>query len=261
MGEKKKEEKIDWRAEAIKVGNQFVEGLLKSYKEPVRAGTPKGEPIGMIRKKFHAAALMILWPKCFKLREIARIVSVSENVLRVWRTQRNFKEVALELGDLFGEMLAPRLEFLLCKKEVETLSPQKKRAVELEKRIRVLEKNYREGLPALLDNERENYIDYLVGVLPFYSPPMEPLLYGLIRNFPWFFLRAIRLITFAEEKGNKKDWISHPAALPFVKMIIEVSFKFLGNSKNWEKLSFEEKQKTLESIKFFILNVIDDLSK
>ena len=39
--------------------HRFIEEKLNAYVEPVRAGTPKGELIGFMRPKYHAALLFL----------------------------------------------------------------------------------------------------------------------------------------------------------------------------------------------------------
>lgn len=94
---------------------QWAEERLERYEEPSRAGTPKGEPIGLSRKKFNAALLMVLHPNCLKLKEIAKIAKVSEGVLRVWRTKEQFRKVMEQEHTLLGEAIANTMEYNMKK--------------------------------------------------------------------------------------------------------------------------------------------------
>jgi hypothetical protein len=63
---------------------RFVSDKLKNYLEPTRAGTPKGEAIGLSRKKFRAALLSLT---SVDLLTQAKLIGVSYGVLRKWRTE------------------------------------------------------------------------------------------------------------------------------------------------------------------------------
>jgi hypothetical protein len=77
---------------------QFIEDRLRHYVEPERAGTPKGEPIGFSRKKFHAALLALT---NVDLRKQAKHIKVSYGLLRKWRTEDAFFEQVMKLEDDF----------------------------------------------------------------------------------------------------------------------------------------------------------------
>lgn len=87
---------------AIKVGEIAVESFLKDYREPERAGTPKGHPIGLSLRKRKAAFLMILHPS-LSLKEIAKVAGVAEGVLRLWRMEQDFEKAEIEGAQLFGQ--------------------------------------------------------------------------------------------------------------------------------------------------------------
>lgn len=76
----------------------FIEAKLRGYVEPERAGTPKGEPIGMSRKKYHAALLGLT---SVDLRKQAKQIGVSYGVLRKWRTEEAFDLCIDQLTDEF----------------------------------------------------------------------------------------------------------------------------------------------------------------
>jgi hypothetical protein len=82
---------------AILLAEFFADAALKKYQEPTRAGTAKGDPVGLSRKKIRAACLMGLYPGCLKLKEIAEMAGVTVRVLTVWRTHEQFRE-AMEWG-------------------------------------------------------------------------------------------------------------------------------------------------------------------
>jgi hypothetical protein len=77
---------------------RFIKIKMAGYAEPTRKGTPKGEPIGMSRKKFHAALLCLT---NIPLVEIAGLVGTSHNMIRVWRTELAFKKKVEDLSEEF----------------------------------------------------------------------------------------------------------------------------------------------------------------
>ncbi len=72
----------------------FITQKLREYVEPERAGTPKGEPIGLSKRKFHAALLSLT---SVGLHQVAKEVGVSYGVLRIWRTEEIFLKTSLGL--------------------------------------------------------------------------------------------------------------------------------------------------------------------
>jgi hypothetical protein len=91
---------------AVTLVKSWVDQTLKDYHPPVRSGVPKGEPIGFSLEKKRAALLMVLHPEGLQLREIGKLAGgVSENVLRVWRTQKDFQEEISRAYELFTEQL------------------------------------------------------------------------------------------------------------------------------------------------------------
>ena len=67
----------------------FVDDKLSNYQEPSRAGTPKGEKIGLSRKKFSASLMRMT---NLKLKEIALKNDVSYPLMRNWCGQDEFKQ-------------------------------------------------------------------------------------------------------------------------------------------------------------------------
>ncbi len=76
----------------------FIENKLREYVEPERAGTPKGEPVGLSRKKFHAVLLNLT---SIDLLKTAIHVGVSYGVIRKWRTEDVFYKRFRTLADEF----------------------------------------------------------------------------------------------------------------------------------------------------------------
>jgi hypothetical protein len=80
------------------LGN-FIENKLGEYVEPERAGTPKGQPVGLSRKKFHAALLGLT---NLDLRKQAKHCRTPYGVLRKWRTEDAFYDC---IGQLTSEFI------------------------------------------------------------------------------------------------------------------------------------------------------------
>jgi hypothetical protein len=80
------------REKAIEYVRNWVQAEFRDYLEPVRAGIPKGTPIGFSPGKKRAAHFMVLYPTALDLRATAKISEVRPNVLQVWRTQDAFKD-------------------------------------------------------------------------------------------------------------------------------------------------------------------------
>jgi hypothetical protein len=101
---------------SIQLGKSWVECLVKRYIEPLRAGTPKGQSIGLSSQKYRAALLMILYSRFgLSLKEIAKIAGVSEGLIRLWRTESDFKKVVQDTYASFGEQIANTIDLLTLK--------------------------------------------------------------------------------------------------------------------------------------------------
>lgn len=73
--------------------NKWIQRKLNTYKEKPRKGTPKGEPYGIPKQKYHAALLHLAYTRTFSLREIARHAGVSYSLLANWRGEDRFKDL------------------------------------------------------------------------------------------------------------------------------------------------------------------------
>lgn len=103
----KNERKIeDLKNQAIHLVIRHADERIRDYEEPTRAGTKKGEPVGLSAKKFRAAILLALYPKCLTVKEIAKLSGVSNDVLRVWRTEPEFQAAVFERQGKFGIEIA-----------------------------------------------------------------------------------------------------------------------------------------------------------
>jgi len=101
---------------------EMIDGTLKNYKEPVRQGTAKGEPIGFSKKKMKAAWLMILHPYCLSLKDIANLADVSAGVLRVWCHRDDFNQEWIRISHEYGEQIATRIKGSIYEEMIKELS-------------------------------------------------------------------------------------------------------------------------------------------
>jgi hypothetical protein len=90
------------KREAVGLGQGCVDALLKNYVEPSRKGTAKGDPIGLSRQKLETAILAAILYPLLPLKEIGKIVGVSETQLRVWRVQPAFQDAEKWAGEEIG---------------------------------------------------------------------------------------------------------------------------------------------------------------
>lgn len=91
------------RDTALSIGLGWVDSMLSHYQEPEKKRVLKGQIIGFSKQKQKATLLSILYPYCLDLREIAKKAKISEGVLRVWRTQTDFKDAIKEACESFSE--------------------------------------------------------------------------------------------------------------------------------------------------------------
>lgn len=71
---------------------EFIFLKYSNYDEPVRKGTPKGEKIGLSKKKYLASILV--GTTNWKLKKIAKSCDVSYGLLRKWKTEPDFRAEA-----------------------------------------------------------------------------------------------------------------------------------------------------------------------
>lgn len=79
---------------------EFCRQKYESYVEPSRAGTPRGEPVGLSRQKYEACIYMLT---SAKLSDIAEWAHVSYALLRKWRTEEIFKRTLDHLAEEFAD--------------------------------------------------------------------------------------------------------------------------------------------------------------
>lgn len=72
---------------------EFIKNKIENYVEPERKGTPKGELIGFSLVKYKATLFMLTNKK---VKEIVKILGISEGLLRKWKTEQSFKDLENE---------------------------------------------------------------------------------------------------------------------------------------------------------------------
>lgn len=90
------------KREAVALGQGCADALLKNYKDPSRKKVHRGEPIGLSRKKFKAAMLAAILYPLLPLKEIGRLVGVSGDQVRVWRTEPAFQDAQKWASEQIG---------------------------------------------------------------------------------------------------------------------------------------------------------------
>jgi hypothetical protein len=101
-----------------KLLERFISAELASYVEPVRKGTPKGDPIGFSRAKYHAT-LYDLTGK--SLKDQADDLGVNYAVLRIWHTEPEFKKLVARHRERFARTVDRRLVIKQLQEETKTL--------------------------------------------------------------------------------------------------------------------------------------------
>jgi len=89
--------------------DKFMVEKANNYIEPLRKGTPRGEPIGVSGKKYWATLLCL---KKIPLKQMASMLKVSYGLLRKWRTEDAFWDLfeghCVEFADVVIQHLEER---------------------------------------------------------------------------------------------------------------------------------------------------------
>jgi hypothetical protein len=220
----------DSRQRAIDLVKEWAANELKSYNEPSRAGTAKGDPVGLSSKKYHAALLMVLHPNALELKDIAEMVGASHGVLRVWRTKDDFKIAAdWAIDDFWSRLYRSTLE-----------------ALEEEKPY---------GDPATA-------VGYIISMLPFLDPAIAEKfsIWAWISRdqYEWVFLLMAQTLYASDPKvaralyGRIKDT---------VKDNVKQDLDALSDPKAWEKYGAEHMKDRAKNLGLYIATVIDILAE
>jgi hypothetical protein len=85
---------------------KFMKKKLKSYVEPERKGTMKGDPIGLSKVKYEAGLLMLTR---MTYKEIAEQLKVSHGIVLKWRTEPLFITTLGKHTNEFTELFGNRI--------------------------------------------------------------------------------------------------------------------------------------------------------
>jgi hypothetical protein len=110
-------EKGGERVELRGLLSEFLREKARTYVQPTRAGTPKGEPVGLSELKY-AATLLALTSEDVKKQ--AQILGVSYGVLRKWRTESPFEKQVNAHAKEFIERFFRRIRERLASHDEET---------------------------------------------------------------------------------------------------------------------------------------------
>ena len=86
--------------------DKFLRQQLRSYIEPVRKGTPKGQLIGLSIQKYVTSLLMLT---NLSVKKIAAGLKLKYGVVLVWRTEDAFKKQVLQHCNDFADFLVKEL--------------------------------------------------------------------------------------------------------------------------------------------------------
>lgn len=244
---KKKDQQIREHKERYKkiaideIGKQIEENL-KDYVEPLRAGTPKGDPIGLSLKKYKAAQLMVLFPQVLKLKDISKMTETPEGVIRVWRTEKTFREVTKVFGSIIAKSITKSID-----SELDSLESEPDYSLGLiETWIAIL--------PLFDSSVAEPFAKYLKGKIDSATNEYQKIVYPSI---------ALRLIQEASvyDIDSLKKWETRPEIFDLTKTIIEGGINDLMGLAARGEDSWEDTQKFADSLKKFIINKLDLLAK
>lgn len=90
----------------LPIFDDFIKHQLVRHKEPVRAGIPKGQLIGLSFKKYVASLVMLTR---FSLKKLAAWMHISYRVLIVWRSEQAFRDMVERNCQEFARYFRDRL--------------------------------------------------------------------------------------------------------------------------------------------------------
>ena len=107
----------------------FINRRVQDYQEPERKGTPKGDPVGFSRAKFHGALLYRLTNR--KQKDLASYLNVSYGLFRQWVLDEEFKYGSV--GHRAREAFIEDLKWYFCEKSgVKEVKPRKIKRLNIE---------------------------------------------------------------------------------------------------------------------------------
>ena len=253
------ESKRDIRDRAMQFVKSFAEEQLKNYDEPKRLGTPKGDPIGHSRKKYYTAIMMILYPNCLKLKEIAKLSGVSNGVLRIWRTEEQFKKAVKEASILFGERIANFIEEFMQLK----LDDDRRMDV-IRKSLMLFDRTGEEPKTIIKDTENIRVVRIIISLLPFVNFLVVKLIINLIKeglkkNLRGYAALNLQFIHEWESSIDKdlEKFDTTPEMLRIKKNLISNTIDILSTYE----LNAHEIQEYSDGLKKLIFSTIDSYAR
>lgn len=233
--------------EVIQDIKAWIEIELNDYQEPTRTGTAKGEPIGLSRKKFEAALWMVLFPQVFRLKDIAERVGVSNGVLRVWRTQDDFKRVTEDAAHRWGSVFARTIENVLdhLGDETKPLFPSME---PFKDNLAVVIRKFFSCLP---------FLPIAVSI-----PVIKTLKKGMDSGgyvYPLYLL-AFHEEFFTWDDQSLKEFERKPVVIEISKLMIETCLDLLSDPEAWKNMKVEDLKEIAEGMKRYIFDKLDILA-
>ncbi len=90
---------------------RFLEDSIEEHEPPVRAGTPKGSPIGMSSPKY--LAVLLCGITGMKGTDLANLAGINYGSLRQWKLEESFQETAERAAGQFCVRVLFRLKEVL----------------------------------------------------------------------------------------------------------------------------------------------------
>jgi len=229
--------------------------VLVDHEEPKRTRRRRGDVVGFGRAKKVAAALQVLHP-AFTLREIADGVEISGDLVRKWRREPEFEDLAEKYRKDLGKSICHSLEF-----EQEGVTERPKG----EARLQVIEDGREQHAPTWID------------FLPFFHTDVAKIVYRFLRRKV-----GEGKIQYAgclaqmelEKTGDPKiyrrlhrKFIRNPEWLEAYKGLIKTEIDFLATLAiaagvdERAKVSTKTVQNFAEDLKTLVFALVNDLAK
>jgi hypothetical protein len=253
---------------AIKFGKSWAESLAEAYVEPSRAGTPKGESIGLSRNKFRTALLMVLYGVLgLNLKEIAQIAGVSSGLIRLWRTESVFKKAVQLASDRFAEQFANTIDLLVFKAYKKIGWKDKEEIFEDE----LLRSPRFKFIKSLSYGDRKDPINTLLplcDILPFFNPAIFPVIFKRFKKridagstYHIYIVLRIMERSVAKDKKKLRRWTI--ANLDTMKMEVALTLDLLIEPKilkSSEREPTESRKKLMLSLRDSIFHTFEILA-
>ena len=145
----------------------YIDAQLRNFKEPQRLETPKWDPVGTSKQKYHAKLLRFSGKL---LGDIAKEIGVNKGTVRNWNMEEDFKKFSLNDARSFVDFYISHIDPELKKvieggRESETLKRIKKIMVDC-LRLKVNGGLYKRNKPeGDLDKGKESIIDLSLSIL------------------------------------------------------------------------------------------------